>query len=295
MQCDTRFVTTRGLRCALHCWVPAEPIGVAVVFHGLGAHGRFPTVVFAAELLAEAGFAVYAMDLPGHGASEGIRGFIASDADLLTDGTAAVAAAMAASGALPLILVGSSMGGAIALNVSSRLTTRPAGVILLAPMLALSTPWHLRLILAVTASVCPQLPLIKSKATSSVAQYADASRRAMCDSDKLSYSGKLRPGSAHACISLTERTAAMMGQFDVPFLCLVAGRDSVVDNRGVDLLEELAATPAALRTVRRFPTALHGLLCEAEPLRSAIETEIVSWATDRASAAHVERTCERSG
>eukprot|EP00966_Prymnesium_polylepis_P202634 4694462-Prymnesium_polylepis.1 len=107
----THYVEIRGARCALHEFTTtASPGAVALVFHGFGAHGRFPTVRYAAELLAGMGMAVYAMDLPGHGESEGMRGFLGGADEVLSDAAVAVAEARRRWPALPLFLVGSSLG-----------------------------------------------------------------------------------------------------------------------------------------------------------------------------------------
>ena len=64
-------ISSRGETCALWEWTPNHPPkGLVVVFHGLAAHTRFPTVRIAAELLSANGYVVCGLDLPGHGASE---------------------------------------------------------------------------------------------------------------------------------------------------------------------------------------------------------------------------------
>lgn len=66
----------------------------------------------------------------------------------------------------------------------------------------------------------------------------------------------------------------------MPFLCLVAAEDVVVNNEGARELGRRASTPAGHQTFVEYP-ALHGLLCEPEPLRSAIEGAIVKWLSGR--------------
>ena len=87
-----------GLQCALWTWPPAggKSRGLCVLFHGLGAHGRFPSVKLAAVKLALGGFTVVCPDFPGHGESEGQRGYIAS-ADALEEAAFAFVTAAQAS------------------------------------------------------------------------------------------------------------------------------------------------------------------------------------------------------
>ena len=80
-------LTTRGIECALWTWrsASASSKALVVVHHGLGGHAHFPTTRLAAESLSAAGFIVVAMDLPGHGESKGLRGYIESADALETD------------------------------------------------------------------------------------------------------------------------------------------------------------------------------------------------------------------
>lgn len=84
---ETSTLSTRGIDCALYKWSPPDkdaPIrGVAVVYHGFGAHSLYPTVRYASSLLAENGILVYGLDFPGHGASPGKRGLLTSVDDLI--------------------------------------------------------------------------------------------------------------------------------------------------------------------------------------------------------------------
>ncbi len=198
---ETSTLLTRGYACASYKWTPEEDAaqirGVAVVYHGFGAHSRYPTVHYASSLLAQNGFVVYALDLPGHGASPGVRGLVTGVEDLIEDGIAIVNHAIADSSTmknvdLPLFLVGSSMGGAIALSVANKMSDKVKGVVMLAPMLSLNVGSAARTALGLLSMIVPQMPLIPSSATNSERQYRDAGRRAECDKDILTYKGNMR-------------------------------------------------------------------------------------------------------
>ncbi len=94
----------------------------AVVVHGLGEHaGRQRNV---AEFLARRGFDVIAFDHRGHGRSDGARGALRASDDLVED----LAAIVDSSTSAPILLVGHSMGGLVALRHALQLyaNLRPA-------------------------------------------------------------------------------------------------------------------------------------------------------------------------
>ena len=270
---------------ALWAWTPkaANPSGLVVIFHGLGAHARFPTVRVAADNICLAGFAVAAPDFMGHGSSPGLRGYIPSCEALIQQAIAATEAAAAAHPGLPVFLLGSSMGGAIALAVARRIE-KPvvvSGVVLLAPMLApaISSPLAHALVTALSYSPLARVPLIPSSATDNAKQYTDPILLEEIKFDELAYKANLRVASVASVLDLGVATETALAATAVPFLCLQADRDLVLgpaSKEAAGRLLETAATPKDMRFVKRYD-ALHGILCEPEPLRSAIVQDIVNF------------------
>lgn len=285
MSYETGTFPTGGTDCVLHKWKPSseEVKGVAVVYHGFGAHSQYPTVRYASNLMANNGFLVYALDLPGHGMSPGARGYLTGVSDLIEGGVAlakhANSDASNSRGDLPLFLLGSSMGGAIALKVAENLDAGfVSGVVMLAPMISLKVSAIERSALALLSWIIPSVPLIPSSATSAEKQYRDAQKRAECEADELSYSGKLRISSALTCVDLALDVSQSFGKIAVPFLCMVADEDVVVDNTKIDEMMEKAKSED--KTVKNY-AALHGLLCEPAPLIEEIENDLIQWVLQR--------------
>jgi lysophospholipase len=127
-----------GVRIHYRAWTPHRPRAGLLVVHGLGEHsGRYASL--AAEL-SRRGIAVFAPDLRGHGLSGGRRGHVRSFEDYLEEVDAMRAEAVRAlSGETPLLLMGHSLGGLVAIRF---LQTRPEtvfrGVVLSAPALGLA-------------------------------------------------------------------------------------------------------------------------------------------------------------
>jgi acylglycerol lipase len=277
-------VLIRGAECFVHHWKANDddaPKALVVLFHGFLAHGNYPTVRYAAEFLVEAGYAVMAIDFPGHGRSEGLQGYLESAETVLADGVAMVEYAQTLySPDLKLFLVGSSMGGAIALSVAQNLPEKMlAGVVLLAPMLKLNVSTIERSFLAGLAFVFPTMPLIPSSATDPAKQYRDPIKRKECQEDALTVSGaNLRVASARTCVDITVHVQEQATSIKCPFLLMIADEDVVVKNEGSEALFSKAASTD--KTKKHYP-ALHGLLCEPAPLFDEIKSDMLTWMAER--------------
>jgi alpha-beta hydrolase superfamily lysophospholipase len=110
-ECST-LRTSDGLNLFLRRDIPRRPRGIAVILHSLGEHsGRYEA---AAEKLKNGGYAVYRVDFRGHGRSDGPRGDVQDFRDYLIDIDTVVRYARKVFPALPLFLIGHSMGGLVA-------------------------------------------------------------------------------------------------------------------------------------------------------------------------------------
>lgn len=280
------LTNSRDVECALHVWEPSlPPKGVCVLYHGYGSHGKYPTVRYLADLLVSDGFVCMSMDFEGHGASPGTPGLIYSYTYLTDDGITVAQHAQEVHPNLPLFLAGTSMGGAVALNVSrqSESELRISGLILLSPMVKLGKPppaWQVPLLRAVSwfapsAAVLPQSNLAPED------QYRDPDRLAECVADTLSYSGNMRLATAHSCVKTATDLYENLDEVDCPFACFFGTGDVVTDISGAEALMQMSSTPADDKELKKYEGALHGLLCEPLPLRGQIEADIVAWVNKR--------------
>ena len=152
--------------------------------------------------LADSGISCYAMDLQGHGESEGargLRGFFEKFDDLAVDLLQLHdLVSKETNGELPIFWCGTSMGGAVCCRAAQMRPMTPAGLVMLAPMVSLAKVAeksvagpiknkHLAPIGGLLAWLMPTLPLIK-KSESVLAQQLDAEFR----SDNTNYTGSVR-------------------------------------------------------------------------------------------------------
>jgi alpha-beta hydrolase superfamily lysophospholipase len=120
-------------------WQPAgEPLAVVCLVHGQGEHsGRYAEL---AAALVEAGYAALALDLRGHGRSEGRRGHTPSYDAWLGDVARLLEEAGSRFPDRPRFLYGHSMGGNLVLGYALRRSPAAAlaGVIASSPWLRLA-------------------------------------------------------------------------------------------------------------------------------------------------------------
>lgn len=258
------------------------PRAVILLVHGYGDHSGFmhqPTV----QRLVGMGCAVCAYDQQGHGRSQGLHGLVTDWRDLVDDGLMMAERLKTQFPTLPLIVMGESMGGAVALQMARRDATRQEAdgskrdplldsLILVAPMCAimpeLRPPQLVVTLLRCLSFYFPSLPITPIPSVLSRC-FSDEAITRLAASDELRYSGKPRLATAREMMAMAEATEASLQSSDLtlpPFLCLHGGADTVTDPR---VSEQLWQSAQRIRGKNQFELkihegALHGLLHEPE-------------------------------
>lgn len=244
-------------------WVPeGAPRAFVVLVHGIAEHcGRYERT---GTLLAEAGLHVHSFDLIGFGGSGGPRGDIEEWARY-HDQIQRHMEWVRAQGA-PVVLMGHSMGGNLALGYA--LSGRPAPdlLVLSAPALAGGAGWQ-RAVAAVGARIAPTVTLANALRGDQLSR--DPAVGEAYFSDPLAFQkSSVRLGAAlfEAMDELNER----LSDLSVPTLVLHGGADPIVPAQSTAILAEL---PNVER--RLYPALRHEIL--NEPEGPEIVAEIVAW------------------
>lgn len=237
----------------------AEPSKAVVVsLHGLGDHsGLYPMV---GEALGPRGILVYAPDLRGNGRSPGPRGHVYAWADLREDLDRLIRLTRAASPGLPTFLLGSSLGGLVALDYASHHPAALRGVVALAPPLgALGVPALLLALGRVLSRVWPRFSLETGMDLSGLAR--DPAVAAAVLADPLYH----RRGTARLSTEVTaaiERVQRAAPAFPVPLLVVHGAADRMVPPEGSRRFVAGAAGRDA--TLLEIPGGYHALLADLD-------------------------------
>lgn len=278
---ETTIPSRQGDALVGHVWLPTgqSKKATVVIFHGYAAHGRYGTVVFAAEMLAAHGFTVVSADLHGFGKSPGAPGFIDSVDSIVGD---CADVAMWAKREYPehaRFALGSSMGGNFALRVTLGDASMFRGAVLLGPMVQVAKPppaWQLP-VLKLLASVpgLRSIGVLKPSGLASDKQYKDPERRAVCDDDELGFHGDMCLATGKSLLDASLGLEARLKDVTVPMLVIHGDADEIVPLAGSEKLDEESASDDKTLTI--YPGMLHSPLCEYPETRDKVEAQILAW------------------
>ncbi len=261
-----------------------EPWAVVLIVHGIGEHsGRYERT---GRMLSEAGLDVRALDLRGHGLSEGRRVYVSSWNDYLDD--LAVTLAGVRRPGLPTILLGHSMGALISLTYVCSSRPAPDLLVLSAPPLGAAVPLWQRVAAPLLNRVVPGLVIANPIAGDQLSR--DLAVGAAYFADPLVQPrSTVRLGAE--LMAAMKRARGDLSELDVPTLVIHGGADTLVPTH---LSEPLGRVPGVERRV--LPNLRHETL--NEPEGPEVVAQIVGWLQVRvgpASAVGAAETLDKSG
>jgi len=259
-----------GTELATYRWDSAavDRRGVYIL-HGLSEYaGRYDRL---ARWLNARGWQVAAHDHRGHGRSGGRRAALRQADDLVADAVPQIAAFARELGRPP-VLLGHSMGAAVAALIALRRLTALQGLVLCSPPFKVRVPRWLRAALNLLADVAPDLGLRHKLATPRLSH--DKAAVAAYHADPLV--NRALTGRLARFIDLGGREALERAPtLAVRTLLLVAGDDSVVDPAGSREFAERA--PAGQLEMRWYDAAWHELFNETPELAAPVYADLENW------------------
>lgn len=260
-----------GLRLHYRALTVDEPRAAVLVVHGMFEHsGRYTEL---AGTLAEAGFSTFALDLRGHGESEGRRGHVRrferfpEDVDRFVEAVAA-----GPSPALPRFLVAHSLGGLIGLRYLEVYDPALAGAVICSPWLetAIDVPAWQHAAALLLDRVLPIFPF-PSDLDPELLSHDPERVRDYRDDPKIH--STITPRLFRETAAAGDRAFEERHRIAVPTLFLLAGDDRIVDtDRSVELARSLSYPDVTTRVLEGY---YHEVLQETG--RAAVMAELRQW------------------
>jgi alpha-beta hydrolase superfamily lysophospholipase len=268
---ETHFAARDGLRLYEQCWLLDGPSQAAVVIvHGINEHsGRYARL--AADLTGR-GYAVYMMDLRGHGRSDGDRVMIRSFDEYLDDVEVLLERVAEREPGKALFLLGHSMGGAIVALLAIERPPRIRGLILSSPALRIGGRVFpiLRKLAAFFSVVWPTLRVvgIGHRFISH-----DPAVVAAFENDPLVFHGRLPVRTGAEILRAASRIQTHMEAVRLPLLILHGTGDFITDPNGSRQLYRRANSSD--KTLRLYPALYHEVF--SEPERDQALADLLGW------------------
>jgi alpha-beta hydrolase superfamily lysophospholipase len=252
--------------------LPGKAAGTVLLLHGYAEHsGRHAWLM---ERLEEAGFAVYAPDLRGHGRSA--RPGVLADLDSLEAAIRDIAALLPvirqALPERPLFLLGFSMGGMLALLFTLRHPEGLAGLV--ASGAAVEIPEYVSPFLLKVAGLLGRLlPRLPSQPFDFRQASRDPEVIRDMEADPLYYKGKLRIGTGYQQLLGIREVMAKLSHIRLPLLLLHGGEDRIISPKASKMIYDAVSSPD--KTQKIFPGLYHEVL--NEPEKGEVLAVLLDW------------------
>jgi acylglycerol lipase len=232
-----------GTRLAYRAWPQPRATVTLAVVHGHGEHsGRYERF---ANGMARHGMATYAVDMRGHGESEGQRGHVDSWEQWVDD-AAAFVAQVEGDAAGEVIPLGHSFGGVVVLSaVRAGKLPNAKSFVLSSPALRLKTPlpaWQVRLAGA-AAKYAPRMAVsneVDPATISRIPEMVEAYR-----TDPLVHS-RISLRTLDEWMRAAKEDLEHANEIDIPFLILAGTADRLIDPAASEELHRSAEAHSEL-------------------------------------------------
>jgi alpha-beta hydrolase superfamily lysophospholipase len=246
-----------------------------ILVHGYGEHsGRYAHL---AGRLAEGGFEVAAIDLRGHGLSEGKPISVVRFDDYIEDVHRLIVHARERwTETLPVVMLGHSMGSLVATRYALAHQHQLAGLVLSAPAVLSPTdvaPATIR-IGRLLARVAPDLGTVNlpvhliSRDPAVVAAY---------NADPLVHRRRVRARLGAEMLRVIDEVGPALAQLTIPVLLLQGTADALVDPGAARFVHDSVSSPD--RTLQEYACLYHEIF--NEPEREQVIDDLLRWLESR--------------
>ncbi|CAM6027756.1 unnamed protein product [Sphagnum balticum] len=279
---EEEFIVRRGLTMFTCRWLPANQEIKALVFlcHGYAVE----TSIFMKDTgirLAKAGYAVFGIDVQGHGKSDGLQAYIPSYNDIVDDCIAFFKTVREREEYMnkARFLYGDSMGGAVALDIHRKEPQDWDGAILVAPMCKMADKMKPPpLVLAILMKLVKVVPTWKMVPTIDIINNAfkDPRKRQQVRTNPYAYQGMPRLKTALELFNATRALEKWLDQVTFPFLLLHGEADTITDP---EVSKELYKSAQSInKEFKLYPGMWHALTSgETDENIDLVFADIIHW------------------
>jgi acylglycerol lipase len=253
---EEKYESAGGLRIHLRSWLPTgTPRAALVICHGVNSHGG--QYAWPAERFAEAGLAVYALDLRGRGQSEGERYYVEDVAEYVADVAGAVRIAKERHAGLPVFLLGHSAGGVVSPTYVLEHQAELAGFICESFAFQVPAPGFALAAIKGLSRVAPRLPALElhNKDFS-----RDPAWVAALDADPYTRKEVQPAITVAALVRADERLEREFPTITLPVLILHGTADKATVCHGSEFFHKTAGSKD--KTLKLYPDHAHDLLAD---------------------------------
>lgn len=257
--------------------IPGKKRFRVVVSHGLGEHsGRYRNII---DALCPLGASVWIHDHRGHGRSQGKRGHVNDFNDYVRDLKTLIALAKTdGTDKLPILLLGHSMGGLIALSFARQHPRLVDGLIISSPLLGLPEPPSpaLNAIGRIMSIIWPTLS-INNQLDPTFISHDRAEVNAYTKNERVHSRISMRWFAQ--CMSEIEVTGGSPDAIEIPILMQIAGDDRIVS--APDALAFFEALTVSDKTLCHYETLYHEIYNEQPADRKDVLDDLKRWVVSR--------------
>ncbi|KAK2991243.1 hypothetical protein RJ640_018000 [Escallonia rubra] len=262
---------------------PDQLRGLVAMVHGYASESSWVPELTAVAV-AKANFFVCALDIQGHGYSDGYAGHIPDIKPIVRDCMQFFDSARADHPKIPAFLYGESLGGAIAILLCLEQKGEWSGLILSGAMCGVSKKmkpvWPLEKLLPMAAFVAPTWRIVITKHPVSKSYREEWKRKLVEKSPNFLKYGKPSAATALEFLRVCAYIKKNCQKLEVPMLMVHGGNDTVCDPKSAMFVYESAATED--KTLNVYDGMWHQLIGEPNERVELVFGNIISWIGERA-------------
>ncbi|MDH7554804.1 MAG: alpha/beta hydrolase [Spirochaetota bacterium] len=274
------FIGKGGIEIFFQQWEVANPKAVLVIIHGLGEHsGRYGNLI---DALQTKGIAIFGLDHRGFGRSGGKRGHVDSFMDYIYDMKIFVNMIRDKHPNKPVIMLGHSMGGVLALKYALTHAEDLDALILSSPGLvpAIKVPaWKKNLAIFLSSRI-PSLTMPSGLDATTISRDKEVVKQYL--DDPLVHD-KVTPRFYVEMMNTIDECINRCGEIKLPLLLFHGTADALVLDEASKIVYQKASSKD--KTLKLFEGLYHETMNELEPDRKKVLKVVADWIV-----AHAKKT-----